>query len=76
VTGIQKNLAAGLAEKLREIKTVSPLPVAVGFGVSEPSHVKQLSGRCDAIVVGSAIVKKIEEKGNVCQFVQSLTKEL
>ena len=76
VTGIQKNLAKGLSEKLREIKANCSLPIAVGFGVSQPHHVKQLSGRCDAIVVGSAIVKKIEEKGNVSQFVQTLTKEL
>lgn len=76
VTGIQKNLAEGLSEKLHEIKALCSLPIAVGFGVSEPHHVKQLSGRCDAIVVGSAIVKKMEEKGNVSQFVQTLTKEL
>ncbi len=76
VTGVQKNLAEGLPEKLREIKKVCSLPIAVGFGVSEPHHVKQLSGRCDAIVVGSAIVKKIEEKQDVCQFVRTLTKEL
>lgn len=83
VTGIQENLGFGLENRLKEIKQNSSLPIAVGFGISKPEHVKELSSLCDAVVVGSAIVKKVEENignssliENVTQFVKSLTSEL
>lgn len=83
VTGMKEDLAQDLEKRLKEIKEISKLPVAVGFGISKPEHVKQLAPLCDAVVVGSAIVKKVEENlkdpkliENVSGFVQTLTAEL
>ncbi len=83
VTGVQHNLAEGLQSRLDEIRTEVKVPIAVGFGISEPQHIQQLKDHCEAIVVGSAIVKRIAEKGDdpsmipsVTEFVQTLTREL
>lgn len=82
VTGIQDTIAGNVEEKLKKIRAHSSLPVAVGFGISKPEHVLELSKSCDAVVVGSAIVKKIAESNEtsridqVTQFVHSLTSEL
>ncbi|MEI6871632.1 MAG: tryptophan synthase subunit alpha, partial [Verrucomicrobiota bacterium] len=46
------------------IRAKTPLPIAVGFGISSPEQVKQVAAVADAVVVGSAIVKKIAEWGS------------
>lgn len=62
VTGAQAALPAALDEKLATLRAGLKAPLAVGFGISTPSHVKALSGKADAIVVGSALVKTVGEK--------------
>jgi tryptophan synthase alpha chain len=59
---------------LKTVKSMSDLPVAVGFGISEPRHVASLVGLADIAVVGSAIIKLIEQSGvrAVEQYVRSL----
>lgn len=83
VTGVQNNLVEGLETRLAQIKQLTQIPIAVGFGISEPKHIQQLKGKCEGVVVGSAIVKKFAEKGDgpsliptVTEFVQTLTREL
>ncbi len=61
VTGAQSQMATNIAERVALIKEHTDLPVAVGFGVSTPEHVKSVASCADAVVVGSAIVKKMEE---------------
>lgn len=61
VTGAQKSLPATLEEKLRHLRQSLKNPVAVGFGISAPEHVRQLNAQADGIVVGSALVKIVEE---------------
>jgi tryptophan synthase alpha chain len=63
ITGARDKLPEDVVERLQLVKKVSPIPVAVGFGISKPEHVKMLSPYADALVVGSAIVKIVEEKG-------------
>jgi len=41
---------------------VTPLPLAVGFGISQPAQVRQVQELADAAVVGSAVVHAIEER--------------
>ncbi|MCX6357679.1 MAG: tryptophan synthase subunit alpha [Candidatus Aureabacteria bacterium] len=60
VTGEQRQIAFDLARHVRTIRQVTTLPIAVGFGISTPAHVKEASRIADAVVVGSAIVKEIE----------------
>lgn len=61
VTGAQNALPQQLQEKISILRENLEKPVAVGFGISAPEHVRALGGRADGIVVGSALVKVIEE---------------
>jgi tryptophan synthase alpha chain len=61
VTGTRDALPEGLPELVRRVRAQTRLPIAVGFGVSLPSHVSVLGGIADAVVVGSAIVAKVEQ---------------
>jgi len=63
VTGERARLADTLAEGVAGIKAVTDLPVAVGFGISTPEHAAYVAQHADAVVVGSAIVKRIGEYG-------------
>jgi tryptophan synthase alpha chain len=61
VTGEGQNFSANFADRIATIKKHSSLPVVVGFGISNPAHVKTaVSSGVDGVVVGSAIVRKIE----------------
>jgi tryptophan synthase alpha chain len=59
VTGVRKELDPALLERLSEVRRKVTKPLAVGFGISEYAHYQALRDRCDAIVVGSAIVRAI-----------------
>ena len=43
------------------VREATDLPIAVGFGISSREQVERFSKQCDGVVVGSAIVRKIEE---------------
>jgi tryptophan synthase alpha chain len=62
VTGVRKDLSQDLPPTINQLKSSMDLPICVGFGISSPSHSKQVygSGAWGAIV-GSAIVKRIED---------------
>jgi tryptophan synthase alpha chain len=61
VTGTRSELDPALLTRLDEVRALVTRPLAVGFGISRPEHYDALRGRCDAIVVGSAIVRAIGE---------------
>ena len=57
VTGARSTLARRVGRLVREVKAVSPVPVAVGFGVSRPEHVRSIAkAGGDGVVVASALV--------------------
>jgi len=58
VTGERSDLPPELEIFVRAVKTASPVPVAVGFGVSRPDQVAQLRAYADAVIVGSALVRR------------------
>jgi tryptophan synthase alpha chain len=60
ITGARKELPAGLKELVQNVRRHTELPVAAGFGISRPDHMKTLRGVADAAVVGSAIVAEID----------------
>lgn len=64
VTGARESLPEELPGLVRRIRKFTSLPVAVGFGISLPTHVTVLGGIADAAVVGSAIVAEIEKAGS------------
>ena len=61
VTGTQASMAASASPLAARIRAVSSLPIALGFGISTPAHVKEVTAYADAAVVGSAIVQVIAE---------------
>ena len=65
VTGEQSSLSADIAERVAAIRSLTKVPVAVGFGISTPEQAATVAGLADGVVVGSAIVRRIGEIGNV-----------
>jgi tryptophan synthase alpha chain len=65
VTGAKDALPDDLPALLRRARSVTKLPIAVGFGISLPGHVSVLGGLADAAVVGSALVSEIEKAKSV-----------
>jgi tryptophan synthase alpha chain len=63
VTGARDALATGAREMVERIRRVSDLPVALGFGISRPDHVREVAQWADAAVVGSALVDVIAREG-------------
>jgi tryptophan synthase alpha chain len=63
VTGARDAIATGAEEMVRRIRAVSSLPIALGFGISKPEHVREVGRWADAAVVGSALVSVIAEAG-------------
>lgn len=61
VTGTRSELDPSLLTRLDEVRTRLRKPIAVGFGISRHEHYELLRERCDAIVVGSAIVRAVAE---------------
>jgi tryptophan synthase alpha chain len=59
VTGERAQLAQNIGEHVAEIRRETELPVAVGFGISNPEQIALVSEFADAVVVGSAIVRRI-----------------
>jgi tryptophan synthase alpha chain len=79
VTGARTALPRDLGAQLEAVRAQSPVPIAVGFGVSTPAQVRQLGRSADGVVVGSAIVARIAQGGptdaraaRVRRFVRSL----
>lgn len=76
VTGARTLLPPNIGNKLAEIRKLTTLPIAVGFGISTPEQVASVAREADGVVVGSAIVSRIAEPDaqpeNISAFVQSL----
>ncbi len=61
VTGEQADLSSSISAQVAEIKRHTDLPVAVGFGISTPEQAAAVAVQAEAVVVGSAIVRRIAE---------------
>jgi tryptophan synthase alpha chain len=74
VTGMQAKVATNLASQVAKIRAHTPLPVAVGFGISNPRQAKLVASSADAVVVGSAVVNQIAEHGKSNELVKRVGK--
>jgi tryptophan synthase alpha chain len=72
VTGAKDQLAEELPSLARRVRRVTELPIAIGFGISQPGHVAALGGLADAAVVGSALVEEIERAATLEAAVEAL----
>ncbi|MDQ0184181.1 tryptophan synthase subunit alpha [Cytobacillus kochii] len=60
ITGTRAQFASQLSSHLEKIKSISPLPVLAGFGISTPEHVEEILQYCDGVIVGSKIIELME----------------
>ncbi|MDB6065496.1 MAG: Tryptophan synthase alpha chain [Pedosphaera sp.] len=79
VTGMQAKVSATIEEMTGKIRAHTKLPIAVGFGISNPEQARAVAASAEAIVVGSAVVNQIAQHGKskelvprVTEFVKSL----
>jgi tryptophan synthase alpha chain len=60
-TGERAQVAEQLLDQLKWLRSETTLPLAVGFGISKPEHVDPLRGKADGVIVGSAVVKSLQD---------------
>jgi len=70
VTGMQTRVAVNLAQRVGKIRAHTSLPVAVGFGISNPEQARLVASSADAVVVGSAVVNQIAKFGRSPELVK------
>ena len=63
VTGMRSEIKTDLGAIISDIRDVTDIPVAVGFGINTPDQAREIGNIADGVIVGSAIVKIIEENG-------------
>jgi tryptophan synthase alpha chain len=61
ITGERTALPPEIIENVGWLRTQTPLPICIGFGISRPEHVRMLSPVSDGLIVGSAIVRHLAE---------------
>jgi tryptophan synthase alpha chain len=82
ITGERDRLPETLVGHLAWLRQQTPLPLCVGFGISKPEQVRPLRGVADGVIVGSAIVRRIEQSPpaelvrQVGELAQSLSEAL
>jgi tryptophan synthase alpha chain len=74
ITGARKELPPGMPELIKQVRAHTKLPIAAGFGISRPEHLKALIRAADAAVVGSAIVVEIDKGRDPLPLVKELLK--
>ncbi|SCC80092.1 tryptophan synthase, alpha chain [Bifidobacterium commune] len=77
VTGVRKEITSDVKGMVREVRSVTDVPVAIGFGISTPEQAVQMAADSGGAIVGSAIVRMVGEHGEdsvpyVCEYVRSL----
>ena len=77
VTGMRSTINTDIAKVVAQAKKSTDVPCAIGFGISNPEQAGQMAAMSDGVIVGSAVMKIIEEYGNDCiepvkQFVKAM----
>lgn len=76
VTGRLGEFHDGVEEFLDKVRECTSLPVAVGFGISSKEHIEKLKNHVDGVIVGSALVKKVEESDGNLKMIEEFVREL
>ena len=77
VTGVRSEIKTDIGALVEQIRAVTDVPCAVGFGISEPEQAKKMAGLSDGAIVGSAVVKRIAKYGKDCvPYVAEYVKEM
>ncbi|XCP84547.1 tryptophan synthase subunit alpha [Roseburia hominis] len=66
VTGVRSKITTDIGKMIGQVRKVTDIPCAVGFGIATPEQAKEMAEISDGVIVGSAIVKIIAEHGEEC----------
>lgn len=66
VTGVRKEITTDIDQMIQLVKANRRIPCAVGFGISTSFQAKNIAGKSDGVIVGSAIVRLCQEYGKNC----------
>ena len=66
VTGVRSEITTDIAQMISHVKEAQNIPCAIGFGISTPEQAKSMAHIADGVIVGSAIVKMVEQYGENC----------
>lgn len=66
VTGVRSKITTNIEEMVKQVKEVSNIPCAIGFGISTPEQANEMAKKADGAIVGSAIVKIVAQYGKEC----------
>lgn len=72
VTGVRAELSPDVEPLVRSVKRLTPLPVGVGFGISTPDQARSVGRFADAVIVGSAIARVVEQTPDRSQTVAAV----
>lgn len=77
VTGVRSEIKTDIASMVKIIRENTDVPCAIGFGISRPEQAKKMSDISDGAIVGSAIIKLLEEHGkNAAKYVGEYVKSM
>jgi len=76
VTGERASLSSSVAPLVELMRVITDLPLAVGFGISTPDQVRAVGSVADAVVVGSAIVRAVEQGASLEELARGLSSAL
>lgn len=66
VTGVRTEINTDIAGLIQQVKSVTDIPCAIGFGISTPEQASKMAAISDGAIVGSAIVRLVEQYGKDC----------
>ncbi|SFC18884.1 tryptophan synthase subunit alpha [Clostridium uliginosum] len=76
-TGERSVLSRDITDYLNIVKTISDVPICLGFGISSKEVVKQVKEFCDGVIIGSAIIRRMSEsRDNAYEFIEEIRKEI
>ena len=77
VTGMRQEIKTDLSSIVKAVRENTKIPCAVGFGISTPQQAKKMAEYADGVIVGSAIIKLLEQYGeNAPQHIGAYVREI
>lgn len=80
ITGERATISSQVGGLIARLRRLTDLPLCVGFGVSRPEHVRELAAVADGVIVGTALVRKLEaaagDRGRAVRDASALVREL
>lgn len=77
VTGVRSRITTNIKEMVEQVKAVTDIPCAIGFGIATPEQAREMAAVSDGAIVGSAIVRMVAQYGRECiQPVSAYVREM